>query len=135
MRHLLDFIPALFEGLKQDPICPREPRIPSVICHVATVVGSSRAAEAGPLVRTLGTVAVDAANLAAATTAEETVTFPGAAVGNLVTANPKTTVTTGIMIGQWFVKAAGILAYTVANVTTASVNATALTFDVQLQSL
>lgn len=135
MRHLISFVSALAVNGLRDFECPREPRIPSSICHVATVTGQARAAETGPFVATQGTVTVDAANLAAATTAEETVTFPNATVRSIVTANPQTTVTTGIVIGQWFVKAAGILAYTVANVTTASVNATALTFDVSLRSL
>ncbi len=140
MRHLISIVSLLAMGPDTVPNsdsrdCIREPRCPGPICHAATVTGQARAAETGPISLTTGTVAVDVANLAAATTAEETVTFPGALVNNIVTANPRTTITTGLVITNWFVKAANVLAYTVANVTTASVNGTAVTFDIALRAL
>lgn len=92
-----------------------------------------RSAQAGPISSIKGTVAVDAASIAAATTGATTVSFQGAQTGDVVSASPRTALTVGLVLSHVRVQAAGILSFLFGNVTTAAVDGTAVTFDIDLQ--
>ena len=88
----------------------------------------------GPDSSQRGEVAIDHGNIVAASVLEATVAWPGAKVGDLVNASPKSTniAALGIAYGGARVTAADTIGITLVNPTAGAVNPAEITWVVQL---
>lgn len=89
------------------------------------------APSSGPDAMRKGRIELDhGASIAANAVAEATFTFPGAKVGDVVWASPLSTLSPGTAYAGARPVAAGIVAIALANITSATINPAAISWDV-----
>jgi hypothetical protein len=90
----------------------------------------TRKGNSGPIAQIFHTAAaLDVANIGAGATLETAVTIPGAAVGDIVTAAPRTALAAGLVFNNCRVSAADTVQLAITNITGGALDPAANTWD------